>query len=145
MASLSFSPSLSSSLPLHSSSLPSTSFTTTAASNQFGIHSSPIACFGLYGAPRITGSDRRRRGQVVRMAPEDEKMTRRSPLDFPIEWERPKPGRRPDIFPQFSPMKSPLPPPMPADPPEEDEDEEEEKEEEEEEETEKEDRPENPE
>ncbi|TQD99641.1 hypothetical protein C1H46_014777 [Malus baccata] len=49
------------------------------------------------------------------------------------EWERPKPGRRPDIFPQFSPMKTPLPPPMPYDPPEEDEDEEEKKEEEEEE------------
>ncbi|KAI4387410.1 hypothetical protein MLD38_005247 [Melastoma candidum] len=70
--------------------------------------------------------------QVVRMAPEEEKMTRRSPLDFPIEWERPKPGRRPDIFPQFSPMKTPLPPPLPADPPEEDEEEEEKKEEEEE-------------
>ncbi|KAL9232073.1 hypothetical protein vseg_007219 [Gypsophila vaccaria] len=69
---------------------------------------------------------------IVCMAPEEEKMTRRSPLDFPIEWERPKPGRRPDIFPQFSPMKTPLPTPMPADPPEEDEDEEEKKEEEEE-------------
>ncbi|GAB4850187.1 hypothetical protein Ancab_039899 [Ancistrocladus abbreviatus] len=70
--------------------------------------------------------------RVVCMAPEEEKITRRSPLDFPIEWERPKPGRRPDIFPQFSPMKAPLPPPMPADPPEEDEEEEEKKEEEEE-------------
>ncbi|GMQ08656.1 hypothetical protein CsSME_00052283 [Camellia sinensis var. sinensis] len=74
----------------------------------------------------------RRRSLVVCMAPEEEKMTRRSPLDFPIEWERPKPGRRPDIFPQFSPMKTPLPPPLPADPPEEDEEEEEKKEEEEE-------------
>ncbi|KAF9615554.1 hypothetical protein IFM89_024402 [Coptis chinensis] len=105
-----------------------------------------------------------RRSHVVRMAPEEEKMTRRSPLDFPIdtiemsvkvievtldncqlwkllslpdmhfqEWERPRPGRRPDIFPQFSPMKTPLPPPLPADPPEEDEEEEEKKEEEEEE------------
>ncbi|GMH15962.1 hypothetical protein Nepgr_017803 [Nepenthes gracilis] len=73
-----------------------------------------------------------RRAQVVCMAPEEEKMTRRSPLDFPIEWERPKPGRRPDIFPQFSPMKTPLPPPLPADPPEEDEEDEEKKEEEEE-------------
>ncbi|XWS16356.1 hypothetical protein CRYUN_Cryun34aG0078700 [Craigia yunnanensis] len=69
---------------------------------------------------------------VVCMAPDEEKMTRRSPLDFPIEWERPKPGLRPDIFPQFSPMKTPLPIPMPADPPEEDEEEEEKKEEEEE-------------
>ncbi|KAL2338083.1 hypothetical protein Fmac_012529 [Flemingia macrophylla] len=78
----------------------------------------------------------------VRMAPEEEKMTRRSPLDFPIEWERPKPGRRPDIFPQFSPMKTPLPPPLPADPPEEDEEEEEKKEEEEEPEKEEPDKPE---
>ena len=69
---------------------------------------------------------------VVRMAPDEEKLTRRSPLEFPIEWERPKPGRRPDIFPQFSPMKTPLPPPMPADPPEEEDEEEEEKKEEEE-------------
>ncbi|KAJ0966452.1 hypothetical protein J5N97_027590 [Dioscorea zingiberensis] len=75
---------------------------------------------------------RRRRSFVVGMAPEEEKMTRRSPLDFPIEWERPKPGRRPDIFPQFSPMKTPLPAPLPEDPPEEDEEEEENKEEEEE-------------
>ncbi|XP_075510497.1 uncharacterized protein LOC142546589 [Primulina tabacum] len=74
-----------------------------------------------------------RRSLVVGMAPKEEKMTRRSPLDFPIEWDRPKPGRRPDIFPQFSPMKTPLPSPMPADPPEEDDEEEEEKTEEEEE------------
>ncbi|KAH7675096.1 hypothetical protein IHE45_08G116200 [Dioscorea alata] len=75
---------------------------------------------------------RRRRSFVVGMAPEEEKMTRRSPLDFPIEWERPKPGRRPDIFPQFSPMKTPLPNPLPEDPPEEEEEEEDQKEEEEE-------------
>ncbi|GAU13847.1 hypothetical protein TSUD_261730 [Trifolium subterraneum] len=88
------------------------------------------------------------------MAPEEEKLTRRSPIDFPVEkvyanpflflpsllnaflswqengkeWERPRPGRRADIFPQFSPMKTPLPPPMPADPPEEDEEEEEKRE-----------------
>uniref|UniRef100_A0A7N0T4X1 Uncharacterized protein n=1 Tax=Kalanchoe fedtschenkoi TaxID=63787 RepID=A0A7N0T4X1_KALFE len=76
--------------------------------------------------------NRRNQSQVVRMAPEEERLTRRNPLDFPIEWDRPKPGRRPDIFPQFSPMKTPLPPPMPYDPPEEDEEEEEKKEEEEE-------------
>ncbi|EXB74495.1 hypothetical protein L484_026189 [Morus notabilis] len=87
---------------------------------------------------------RRFPSHVVRMAPEEEKMTRRSPLDFPIEWERPKPGRRPDIFPQFAPLKTPLPIPMPADPPEEDEEEEEKKEEEEEEDPEKE-NPDNPE
>ncbi|XP_006360857.1 histone acetyltransferase KAT6B-like [Solanum tuberosum] len=80
----------------------------------------------------------RRSSQIVRMAPEEEKKTQRSPLDFPIEWERPKPGRRPDIFPQFSPMKTPLPPPMPGDPPEEEEEEEEKKEEEGDEEEEKE-------
>ncbi|XP_074580669.1 uncharacterized protein LOC141837103 [Curcuma longa] len=70
---------------------------------------------------------------VVRMAPQEERKTRRSPLDFPIEWERPKPPRRPDIFPQFSPMKTPLPHPLPEDPPEEDEEEEEEEKKEEEE------------
>ncbi|CAL9084816.1 unnamed protein product [Musa textilis] len=74
---------------------------------------------------------RAKRGMAVRMAPEEEKMTRRSPLDFPIEWERPKPGRRPDIFPKFSPMKTPLPTPLPTDPPEEDEEENEEEEKEE--------------
>ncbi|PKI66665.1 uncharacterized protein LOC116201956 [Punica granatum] len=78
------------------------------------------------------------RSKVVCMAPEEEKLTRRNPLDFPIEWDRPKPGRRPDIFPQFSPMKTPLPPPLPYDPPEEDEEEEEKKGEEEEEDPEKE-------
>ncbi|KAF4372470.1 hypothetical protein CsatB_012814 [Cannabis sativa] len=81
----------------------------------------------------VVFSNRRFPSHVVRMAPDEEKMTRRSPLDFPIEWERPKPGRRPDIFPQFAPMKTPMPIPMPADPPEEDEEEEEKREEEEEE------------
>ncbi|XP_065046329.1 uncharacterized protein LOC103989853 [Musa acuminata AAA Group] len=84
--------------------------------------------------PRATlpRRSRVRRNAVVCMAPEEEKMTRRSPLDFPIEWERPKPGRRPDIFSQFSPMKTPLPTSLPEDPPEVDEEEEEEKKEEEE-------------
>ncbi|KAI3701463.1 hypothetical protein L6452_26557 [Arctium lappa] len=71
--------------------------------------------------------------KLVCMAPEEEKLTRRNPLDFPVEWERPKPGRRPDIFPQFSPMKTPLPPPLPYDPPAEDEEEEDEENREEEE------------
>ncbi|KAI3827270.1 hypothetical protein L1987_01342 [Smallanthus sonchifolius] len=71
---------------------------------------------------------------IVCMAPDEEKLTRRNPLDFPVEWERPKPGRRPDIFPQFSPMKTPLPPPSPYDPPPEDEEEEDEENKEEEEE-----------
>lgn len=77
------------------------------------------------------GSRGRRRGgsrMVPRMAPDEEKMTRRSPLDFPVEWDRPGPARRPDVFPSFSPMKPPLPQPLPSDPPEEDEDEEGEKE-----------------
>ncbi|XP_016514758.1 uncharacterized protein LOC107831504 [Nicotiana tabacum] len=91
----------------------------------------PLAVAFMPFVRRTSLSSSRRSSQIVRMAPEEEKMTRRSPLDFPIEWERPKPGRRPDIFPQFSPMKTPLPPPLPADPPEEDEEEEEKKEEEE--------------
>ncbi|URE13425.1 hypothetical protein MUK42_21852 [Musa troglodytarum] len=125
----------------------------------------------LLSRPTLPRRSRVRRNAVVCMAPEEEKMTRRSPLDFPIgsypymspeklarewwllveeerckglEWERPKPGRRPDIFPQFSPMKTPLPTPLPEDPPEEDEEEEEEKKEEEEEDPDKED-PEKPE
>ncbi|KAK1315607.1 hypothetical protein QJS10_CPA05g01343 [Acorus calamus] len=107
--------------------------------------SSPLLSRPPTGGPAAASSGRSRarllyrvrkswsgRSSVTCMAPEEEKMTRRSPLDFPIEWERPKPGRRADIFPQFSPMKTPLPPPLPADPPEEDEEEEEKKEEEEE-------------
>ncbi|XP_044463185.1 coiled-coil domain-containing protein 9 [Mangifera indica] len=86
----------------------------------------------MFGSNRLNLNNRKMQRQLVRMAPEEEKLTRRNPLDFPIEWERPKPGRRPDIFPQFSPMKTPLPPPLPCDPPEEDEEEEEKKEEEEE-------------
>ncbi|KAI3781839.1 hypothetical protein L2E82_11865 [Cichorium intybus] len=85
--------------------------------------------------PRCAPAHRRpSSAMVVCMAPDEEKLTRRNPLDFPVEWERPKPGRRPDIFPQFSPMKTPLPPPLPYDPSiEEDEEEEEENKEEEEE------------
>lgn len=112
-----------------------------------------VLCGGavLLVRPALVGGRGQRRkgrrtwsGAVVCMAPEEEKMTRRSPLDFPIEWERPKPGRRPDIFPQFSPMKTPLPPPLPADPPEEDEEEEEKKEEEEDPEKEEEENPDKP-
>ncbi|KAF5748595.1 tRNA 2-thiocytidine biosynthesis TtcA [Tripterygium wilfordii] len=79
--------------------------------------------------PRLIYSrSRRLKRQVVRMAPEEEQLTQRNPVDFPLEWERPKPGRRPDIFPRFSPMKTPLPPPLPCDPPEEEEEDEEEEE-----------------
>ncbi|KAL0906458.1 hypothetical protein M5K25_024953 [Dendrobium thyrsiflorum] len=118
----------------------------------------PVVGFAVHPCPMITGAAGGQRssghasvplypirkrsarcGSVICMAPEEEKITRRSPLDFPIEWERPKPGRRPDIFPKFSPMKTPLPTPLPADPPEEDEEEEEEKKEEEEEDPDKED------
>ncbi|KAL6584673.1 hypothetical protein OROMI_003962 [Orobanche minor] len=71
---------------------------------------------------RVANSTRGRLGScIVRMAPQEERMTRRSPSDFPYEWENRNPGRRPEIIPKFSPMKTPLPPPMPGDPPEEDE------------------------
>ncbi|KAK1377585.1 tRNA 2-thiocytidine biosynthesis TtcA [Heracleum sosnowskyi] len=96
-------------------------------------YSSPVLNFPARRPANFAGKVRvivRRTAAMIRMG-EEEKLTRRNPLDFPIEWERPKPGRRPDIFPQFSPMKTPLPPPMPYDPPEEDEEEEEKKEEEE--------------
>ncbi|KAI4355649.1 hypothetical protein L6164_004399 [Bauhinia variegata] len=133
MALLTFKPPL----PSSSSLLPSSSsFSSSRKSSSCNLQPSCIrysfaTSFTHLRATLIFPS-RRLQSHVVRMAPEEEKITRRSPLDFPIEWERPKPGRRPDIFPQFSPMKTPLPPPLPADPPEEDEEEEEKKEEEEE-------------
>ncbi|KAF3794310.1 hypothetical protein EJ110_NYTH01237 [Nymphaea thermarum] len=121
------------------STAPSTS-TSPLSSVSVGAHPGGVASFNSSFLPpffrglrrRVAVSFAHRSGPAICMAPEEEKMTRRSPLDFPIEWERPKPGRRPDIFPQFSPMRTPLPTPMPADPPEEDEEEEEKKEEEEE-------------
>ncbi|KAF8677807.1 hypothetical protein HU200_046455 [Digitaria exilis] len=85
-----------------------------------------VAALGRAVVP--VGRRRRWSALVVRAAPDEEKITRRSPLDFPIEWERPKPGRRPDIFPKFSPMKTPLPHPLPADDPLDDDEEEEEEE-----------------
>ncbi|KAJ0030363.1 coiled-coil domain-containing protein 9-like [Pistacia vera] len=108
---------------------PSTSFSSASMSQSC---SCSRVLMPMFGSNRLNLNNQRARRQVVRMAPEEEKLTRRNPLDFPIEWERPKPGRRPDVFPQFSPMKTPLPPPLPCDPPEEDEEEEEKKEEEEE-------------
>ncbi|XP_042023531.1 protein wings apart-like [Salvia splendens] len=114
----------------------STSSTLFTASSSIRKTLSPLPSFPSFRSSIVARGHRR--SLIVGMAPEEEKMTRRSPLDFPIEWDRPKPGRRPDIFPQFSPMKTPLPPPMPADP-EEDEEEDEEKKEEEEEDPEKED------
>ncbi|KAK6153631.1 hypothetical protein DH2020_013270 [Rehmannia glutinosa] len=134
MALLTLSPSLSAYAPKTSLLCPpSTSYNSSTSSSSSGTPSllPPLKCSMKIRAIKSTRG--RRRSWIVGMAPEEEKMTRRSPLDFPIEWDRPKPGRRPDIFPQFSPMKTPLPPPMPADPPEEDEEEEEEKKEEEEE------------
>ncbi|KAM1113890.1 hypothetical protein FF1_046560 [Malus domestica] len=118
-------------LPTPSSSSPPSpypSFWCSFRQNQYKRY--PVCSITLRPKP-LTFLNRQTQSPVVRMAPEEEKLTRRSPLDFPIEWERPKPARRPDIFPQFSPMKTPLPPPLPADPPEEDEEEEEKKEEEE--------------
>ncbi|OEL27175.1 hypothetical protein BAE44_0011802 [Dichanthelium oligosanthes] len=85
-----------------------------------------VAALGRAAVPM--GRQRRWDALVVCVAPDEEKITRRSPLDFPIEWERPKPGRRPDIFPKFSPMKTPLPHPLPADDPLDDDEEEEEEE-----------------
>nr|ACU20733.1 unknown [Glycine max] len=120
------------------------SLNTIHTSPSFFSFSSPKPYSSSNYAPPLTLLPRFRR-HLVRMAPDEEKMTRRSPLDFPIEWERPKPGRRPDIFPQFSPMKTPLPPPLPADPPEEDEEEEEKKEEEQEPDKEEPDKPDKPE
>ncbi|KAL7587820.1 hypothetical protein Lser_V15G39141 [Lactuca serriola] len=97
--------------------------------------SSYIAPSSISRFPRCASTHRTASAaMVVCMAPDEEKLTRRNPLDFPVEWERPKPGRRPDIFPQFSPMKTPLPPPSPYDPPAEDEEEDEEENKEEEEE-----------
>lgn len=116
-------------LPALTSSSSSSSRRSSLAQNQYN----PRCYVTLRRTPTVFHNHGlRMRRHVVRMAPEEEKLTRRSPLDFPIEWERPKPGRRPDIFPQFGPMKTPLPTPMPADPPEEDEEDEEKKEEEEE-------------
>merc|ERR1712032_440854 len=54
--------------------------------------------------------------------------TEGSPLDFPEEWTKPPPSRRPDIFPEFKPIKTPMPKPMPGDPEEQDEEDEEDKE-----------------
>ncbi|KAL6899598.1 hypothetical protein ACP4OV_006256 [Aristida adscensionis] len=90
-----------------------------------------LSASGAGALARVAVPVRQRRrwdALVVCMAPDEEKITRRSPLDFPIEWERPKPGRRPDIFPKFSPMKTPLPHPLPADDPLDDDEEEEEEE-----------------
>jgi len=99
-----------------------------AAPGPLGVSAS--ASGGAFVARAAVPSRRRRRWDalVVCMAPDEEKITRRSPLDFPIEWEKPKPGRRPDIFPKFSPMKTPLPHPLPADDPLDDDEEEEEEE-----------------
>ncbi|XP_024364348.1 uncharacterized protein [Physcomitrium patens] len=103
------------------------------SSSEYGLQASSSVKFGPVSRVGTSkGGKSWSVGAVRGMAPDEEKMTRRSPLDFPIEWDRPRPGRRADIFPQFSPMKTPLPPPLPADPPEEDEEEEEKKEEEEE-------------
>ncbi|KAI5556862.1 hypothetical protein POPTR_018G079700v4 [Populus trichocarpa] len=121
--------------------------TTASASSSSSCFKSQFCGWFLAGRLVCSGSRKQKKQmQVVSMAPDEEKLTRRSPLDFPIEWERPKPGSRPDIFPQFSPMKTPIPPPLPYDPPEEDEEEEEEKKkEEEEEDPEKEEEPDKPE
>jgi len=50
-----------------------------------------------------------------------------SALDFPEEYVRAVPSRRPDIFPDLKEPKQPMPNPMPADPEMPDEEEEEER------------------
>ena len=101
---------------------------TGAAPGALGVSASESR--GVFAARAAVPARTRRRWDslVVCVAPDEEKITRRSPLDFPIEWEKPKPGRRPDIFPKFSPMKTPLPHPLPADDPLDDDEEEEEEE-----------------
>ncbi|GLJ25640.1 hypothetical protein SUGI_0491170 [Cryptomeria japonica] len=96
------------------SASPSTSF----------IRLAPIRDALHLGRLQITRGLKLRRRFVVRMAPDLERLTRRNPLDFPAEWDKPRNPRRPDILPQFSPLKTPLPPPMPFDPPLEDDEEE---------------------
>ncbi|KAG6658475.1 uncharacterized protein LOC122308293 [Carya illinoinensis] len=142
MASVCLSVPTSKTLSMPSPSSPTTAtYKSSAAATDISAHTcSLVRCrcsmlsIPMFDSRRFVASNRARakKLQLVRMAPDEEKLTRRNPLDFPIEWERPKPGRRPDIFPQFSPMKTPLPPPLPYDPPEEDEEDEEKKEEEEE-------------
>ncbi|XP_071701019.1 uncharacterized protein [Rutidosis leptorrhynchoides] len=114
---------------------PSIPVTTSSLSSSSTIAPSLVSRFYRWGPPAY----RTTTTLTICMAPDEEKLTRRNPLDFPVEWERPKPGRRPDIFPQFSPMKTPLPPPLPYDPPAEDEEEDEENKEEDEEDPDKED------
>ncbi|KAI3495868.1 hypothetical protein L1887_38214 [Cichorium endivia] len=114
-----------SSLVLVTSRLSSSLFTSPSSSSASSVSAFPRRSLSRRMKPVSTA-------MIVCMAPDEEKLTRRNPLDFPVEWERPKPGRRPDIFPQFSPMKTPLPPPSPYDPPPEDEEEEDEEKKEEE-------------
>ncbi|KAA8541808.1 hypothetical protein F0562_022960 [Nyssa sinensis] len=110
MALLSLSLSISSSISTTRLLSPSSSRSTLASSSghvpQMGLRPPSFALVPSLTLRRTAMTRSSRRSHVVCMAPEEEKMTRRSPLDFPIEWERPKPGRRPDIFPQFSPMKT---------------------------------------
>lgn len=63
-----------------STSTSSTSFTASSA-NTFGLLQ-PLNCFQRTRTSNLTRG--RRRSWIVGMAPEEEKMTRRSPLDFPI-------------------------------------------------------------
>jgi len=87
----------------------------------------------ISGARTLSIAGPRRAGVVGRVAklqvvagPQIEPDTDGSALDFPQEWMKPGPSRRPDIFPDFQPMKPALPQPMPGDPEEPEEMEEEE-------------------
>ena len=68
--------------PLNSTSNVSTSSSFSGFGNQISFRSflSPLSCTHHFCS--VTSRDRR--SQIVCMAPEEEKMTRRSPLDFPI-------------------------------------------------------------
>ncbi|CAN0900147.1 hypothetical protein LINGRAHAP2_LOCUS20676 [Linum grandiflorum] len=80
----------------------------------------PAAGKGFHPAIASVGvpSDRGRL-QVVRMArtPDEIRFNNRNPFDRPLEWKKPKPASRPDIFHTFRPASTPMPSPLPFDPP----------------------------
>jgi hypothetical protein len=82
----------------------------------------PLALRGSTAKYRITS----RAFDVVRAGPQPETEEEGSALDFPEEYVRAVPSRRPDIFPDLKEPKQPMPKPMPGDPEVPDEEEEEE-------------------
>ncbi|ACO68750.1 hypothetical protein MICPUN_54956 [Micromonas commoda] len=65
-------------------------------------------------------------GASIVLGPQPDTEEEGSALDFPEEYVRAVPSRRPDIFPDLKEPKQPMPNPMPADPEMPDEEEEEE-------------------